>query len=203
MKFKYSKLKYFFDYTFSFILLLILSPILIVLSILVLIKLGSPVFFIQTRPGYKNRLFNLIKFRSMKNEYDNKGNILPDNERLTSFGIWLRSTSFDELPSLINVLRGQMSFVGPRPLLVEYLNLYTLKEATRHNMKPGITGLAQIKGRNSISWSSKFKYDIFYVQKYSLKLDLYILFQTFFKVLKKESINYNNFSTMPKLKRKK
>ncbi len=185
----YLKFKYGIDKFVALFLILILFPIILLISILIKLKLGSPIFFTQERPGLKEKKFILIKFRSMSIRKDEYGKLLKDQFRLTNFGKWLRETSIDEIPTLINILRGEMSFIGPRPLLVEYLNLYSNYERKRHNIKPGLTGLAQIKGRNSISWKKKFKYDVFYVKKLSLILDIRIFFMTIFKVIKKEGIN--------------
>ena len=185
----YLKLKFYFDILFSILGLLLLSPLIILISILIKIKLGSPIFFIQKRPGLKEKLFYLIKFRTMNNRKDKSGKLLNDDKRLTSFGKWLRETSIDEIPTLVNILKGEMSFVGPRPLLKEYLNLYSEREKQRHSVKPGLTGLAQIKGRNNITWKRKFKYDILYVNNLSFGLDLEILLLTFLKVIKREGIN--------------
>ena len=185
----YLKLKFYFDLLFSILGLLLLSPLIILISILIKIKLGSPIFFIQKRPGLKEKLFYLIKFRTMNNRKDKSGKLLNDDMRLTSFGKWLRETSIDEIPTLVNILKGEMSFVGPRPLLKEYLNLYSEREKQRHSVKPGLTGLAQIKGRNNITWKRKFKYDILYVNNLSFGLDLEILLLTFLKVIKREGIN--------------
>ena len=188
----YLKLKVFFDILFSILGLLISSPLIIIISILIKINLGSPIFFIQKRPGLKEKLFYLIKFRTMTNKKNKSGNLLNDDKRLTTFGKWLRETSIDELPTLINVLKGEMSFVGPRPLLKEYLDLYSERERKRHLVKPGVTGLAQIKGRNNISWEKKFEYDILYVNKISFILDSKIFLLTLLKVIKREGINPKN-----------
>lgn len=161
--------------------------------------LGS-IFFVQERPGKDGKLFNLIKFRSMSDERDETGILLDDSMRLTKFGSFLRSTSLDELPEIINILRGEMSFVGPRPLLVEYLALYSEEQAKRHSVRPGITGWAQINGRNSLSWEEKFDLDIWYVQNLRLSLDIKILFVTIFKVLKREGISADGEATMSKFK---
>ena len=185
----YSQLKSCFDVLFSIVGLFLLSPLIIIISIIIKIKLGSPIFFIQKRPGLEEKLFYLIKFRTMSNRKDKFGKLLNDDKRLTSFGKWLRETSIDEIPTLINILKGEMSFVGPRPLLKEYLNLYSEKEKERHSVKPGLTGLAQIKGRNNISWKRKFKYDILYINNISFILDLKIFLLTFLKVIKREGIN--------------
>lgn len=187
-----------FDIIASVILLIILSPIIILFSTLIRVKLGSPVFFTQARIGKKNKVFTLLKFRSMTDEKDDEGNILPDKKRLTYFGKWLRSSSIDELPSLINVMKGEMSLVGPRPLLVEYLPLYTQEQARRHEVRPGLTGWAQINGRNAITWEEKFKLDIWYVDHRSFFLDLTIICRTLGKVFSQEGISADNYSTMPK-----
>lgn len=184
------------DIVGSLIALIILSPILIITGILVYLKLGKPIFFVQNRVGKNNKIFKMIKFRSMKDAKDKFGEDLPDEERLTPFGEKLRSFSIDELPELINVLKGDMSLVGPRPLLVEYLKLYSDEQIRRHEMKPGITGLAQINGRNSISWNEKFKLDVIYIDNYNLILDIKILFMTVFKVLKRDGISQEGNVTM-------
>ncbi len=188
----YLQFKYFFDKFFAMWGLIILSPLIFIIAILIKIKLGSPIFFIQKRPGLKERIFYLIKFRSMNNKKDKFGNLLNDNLRLTKFGRWLRETSVDEIPTLLNIIKGEMSFVGPRPLLKEYLNLYSEREKKRHLVKPGLTGLAQINGRNKISWEKKFEYDILYIDKISLILDLKIFLLTILKVIKREGINSKN-----------
>ncbi|NLZ72443.1 MAG: sugar transferase [Bacteroidales bacterium] len=180
--------KRFFDIIFSFLALIVLSPVLLILAILVRIKLGSPVIFKQKRPGLNEKIFTLYKFRTMTDKKDEKGNLLPDSERLTSFGKWLRSTSLDELPELWNILKGKMSFVGPRPLLVEYLPYYTEKERLRHTIRPGITGLAQINGRNYLNWTERFSLDIKYLEKISVVTDFKILLKTISKVLHRESV---------------
>ena len=176
--------------------LILLSPILIIVSILVYFKLGSPIFFIQKRIGKDNKEFKMIKFRSKKKAKNEFGEDLPDEERLTSFGKKLRSLSIDELPELLNVLKGDMSLVGPRPLLVEYLKLYSDEQIRRHEMRPGITGLAQVNGRNAISWSERFKLDVTYVDTYSLLLDIKILFMTVYKVIKRDGISQEGNATM-------
>ena len=161
--------------------LILLSPVFIVTAILVYIKLGSPVFFVQERVGKDNKVFKMIKFRSMKDDKNKYGEYLSDKERLTPFGEKLRSLSIDELPELINVLKGDMSLVGPRPLLVDYLELYSDEQIRRHEMRPGITGLAQVNGRNSISWGERFKLDVSYIDTYNLFLDIKILFIKYLK----------------------
>ena len=176
--------------------LILLSPVFIVTAILIYIKLGSPIFFVQERVGKDNKVFKMIKFRSMKNDKNKYGEYLSDEERLTPFGEKLRSLSIDELPELINVLKGDMSLVGPRPLLVDYLELYSDEQIRRHEMKPGITGLAQVNGRNSISWDERFKLDVSYVDTYNLFLDIKILFMTVYKVIKRDGISQEGNATM-------
>ena len=161
-------------------------------------RLGTPIFFRQTRPGLQGKPFEILKFKSMKEVYDVDGNLLPDNKRVTDFGIWLRSTSLDEVPELWNVIRGEMSLVGPRPLLMEYLPIYTSYQARRHEVRPGITGWAQVNGRNSISWEEKFKLDVWYVDNQSLWLDFKILFMTLKRVIFRSGINAEGEVTMPK-----
>ena len=176
--------------------LILLSPVFIVTAILVYIKLGSPIFFVQERVGKDNKVFKMIKFRSMKDDKNKYGEYLSDKERLTPFGEKLRSLSIDELPELINVLKGDMSLVGPRPLLVDYLELYSDEQIRRHEMRPGITGLAQVNGRNSISWGERFKLDVSYVDTYNLFLDIKILFMTVYKVVKRDGISQEGNATM-------
>lgn len=180
--------------------LLTLLPVLIVVAILVRVKLGSPILFSQQRPGLNGKIFKMYKFRSMTDERDESGNLLANEKRLTSFGKKLRSTSLDELPGLLNVIKGDMSLVGPRPLLVEYLSLYNQEQKRRHEMKPGITGWAQVNGRNAISWEEKFKLDVWYVDNQSLLLDVKILFLTVKKVFVRDGINSSDDVTMPKFK---
>ncbi len=169
--------------------MLILSPILLITALIVWWQMGSSVLFRQTRPGLHGKPFQMIKFRSMRDAVDAKGNPLPDQERLTSLGRFLRSTSLDELPELWNVLKGEMSLVGPRPLRVEYLPLYSERQARRHEVRPGVTGWAQINGRNAISWEEKFELDVWYVENHSLALDLKIVFLTILKVVRRDGIN--------------
>jgi lipopolysaccharide/colanic/teichoic acid biosynthesis glycosyltransferase len=178
--------------------LLVLAPLLMGLVILVRVKLGSPVFFKQARPGLFGRPFDMLKFRSMTSEKDQEGNLLPDDQRLTKFGRFLRASSMDELPGLWNVLIGNMSLVGPRPLLMEYLPLYSADQAKRHNVRPGITGWAQVNGRNTLSWEDKFILDVWYVEHQSTWLDIKILFLTVLKVVKKEGISQQGQATMQK-----
>lgn len=189
-------LKRVFDVCVSTIGLILLFPFLVVMGVLVMVKLGKPVFFIQDRVGKDNKLFKMIKFRSMLDRYDEKGKFISDNDRLTDFGRLLRATSVDELPELINVLKGDMSLVGPRPLLVQYLPYYSREQLRRHEVRPGITGWAQINGRNAISWGEKFKHDVWYIDNWSLWLDLKILFLTAKKVVIKEGINQDDKVTM-------
>jgi lipopolysaccharide/colanic/teichoic acid biosynthesis glycosyltransferase len=191
-------MKRLFDVIISIIVLLLLAPVLYVVNKQILKHLGSPVLFKQKRPGLNGKVFEMLKFRSMKDAIDKDGNPLPDSERLTSFGKKLRSTSLDELPGLWNVLKGDMSLVGPRPLLVEYLPLYSSEQAKRHNVRPGITGWAQINGRNAISWHDKFKFDVWYVENQSFWLDIKILFLTVKKVVAKDGISSEGEVTMSK-----
>ena len=184
------------DITISLIALIFLLPLMSLIYLLVIINLGSPAFFLQERVGKDNKIFKMIKFRTMKNSTDKNGNLLSDNERVTKFGSFLRSFSLDELPELINILKGDMSLVGPRALLVQYLGLYNDEQIRRHEVLPGLTGWAQINGRNSITWSEKFKLDIWYVDNWSLWLDIKIFFLTFWKVLKREGINQSESVTM-------
>ena len=176
--------------------LILLSPFMLIIYLLVRINLGSPVFFLQERVGKDNKIFKMIKFRTMKNSTDKDGNLLSDNERLTRFGRFLRSFSIDELPELINILKGDMSLVGPRALLVQYLEHYNSEQIRRHEVLPGLTGWAQINGRNSITWCEKFKLDVWYVDNWSLWLDIKIFFLTFWKVFKREGINQSETVTM-------
>lgn len=176
--------------------LLVLSPVLLVLAILIALRLGRPVLFTQTRPGLHGKPFRMFKFRSMTSACDASGNLLPDDQRLTPFGQRLRSTSLDELPGLWAVLKGDMSLVGPRPLLMEYLPLYTPEQARRHEVRPGITGWAQVNGRNAISWEEKFALDVWYVENQSLWLDIKILLLTVKKVLVRDGITAEGEATM-------
>ena len=191
-------LKSLFDKTLALFLIIIFSPIYIVVSLLIFFKMGSPILFRQKRPGYKEKIFGIYKFRTMTNEKDVDGNLLPDDKRLVGIGKFIRSTSLDELPQLFNVLKGDMSFVGPRPLLEEYLPLYNEKQKRRHDVKPGITGWAQVNGRNAISWEQKFDYDVWYVDNQSFWLDIKILWLTFLKVVKRSDISSSTSSTMEK-----
>ena len=178
--------------------LIILSPVFLVVSVLVYSKLGSPIFFTQERVGKDGKIFKMIKFRTMLDSTNKFGELLDDEERLTPFGKKLRSTSLDELPELINVLKGDMSLVGPRPLLVEYIPLYSKHQFRRHEVNPGITGWAQVNGRNSIDWETKFDLDVEYVDKFNLIMDIKILFLTVLKVIKKDDISQDGHVTMEK-----
>lgn len=178
-----------FDIFVSFFGLLTLSPVLFLIAILIRVKLGSPILFQHSRPGKDGKLFNMIKFRTMKNEFDQSGRMLPDELRMTRLGSILRKSSLDELPELINVLKGDMSIVGPRPLLIEYLPLYSSEQARRHEVRPGITGWAQVNGRNAIAWKKKFSLDVWYVDNQNLFLDLKIIFMTLQKVFDRSGID--------------
>lgn len=189
-----------FDIILSLLLLILFSPILMVVALFIKIEMGSPILFRQQRPGFNEKIFGIYKFRTMTNEKDQNGELLPDEKRLIGIGKFIRSTSLDELPQLFNVLKGEMSFVGPRPLLVEYLPLYNQEQKRRHNVKPGITGWAQVNGRNAISWEQKFEYDVWYVDNQSFWLDLKILWMTFLKVVKRSDINSPTNTTMEAFK---
>lgn len=191
-------MKRFLDFTLSAIALLLLSPVLLVIAWQIRHKLGSPVLFSQIRPGLKGKPFKMVKFRTMRDAMDAQGNPLPDSERMTAFGSFLRSSSLDELPELLNVLKGDMSLVGPRPLLMEYLPLYSPEQARRHEVRPGITGWAQVNGRNALNWEDKFRLDVWYVDNHSFWLDLKILFLTIKKVLIRDGISAEGEATMPK-----
>ena len=190
-------IKRFFDIVVSAIALLLLSPVIAIVAWKISRKLGSPVLFRQVRPGLNGKPFTMVKFRTMRDAVDKNGNPLPDSERMTPFGNFLRSTSLDELPELWNVLKGDMSLVGPRPLLMEYLPLYSKEQARRHEVRPGVTGWAQINGRNAISWEEKFKLDVWYVDNQSFWLDVKILFLTVKKVFIKDGISADGHVTMP------
>ena len=185
-----------FDLALTIPGLVVLSPLLAFIALMVRAKLGSPVLFRQVRPGLGGRPFTIYKFRTMTDARGSDGKLLPDGERLTRFGRFLRSASLDELPELFNVLKGGMSLVGPRPLLMEYLDRYTPEQARRHEVKPGITGQAQVNGRNALSWEEKFKLDVWYVDNWSFRLDLKIIAMTFWKILKREGINQPGQATM-------
>jgi lipopolysaccharide/colanic/teichoic acid biosynthesis glycosyltransferase len=189
-----------FDIVVSLLALLLLSPLILILALLVYRKLGRPVLYRQIRPGLLGHPFEIRKFRTMTDARDANGTLLPDSERLTPFGQFLRSTSLDEVPELWNVLRGEMSLVGPRPLLMEYLSLYSAEQARRHEVRPGITGWAQINGRNAITWEEKFGLDVWYVDNRTLLLDLRILWQTFLQVILRQGISHPGEATMPRFK---
>jgi lipopolysaccharide/colanic/teichoic acid biosynthesis glycosyltransferase len=191
-------LKRAFDILVAFLAIVILSPLILCIAVAVRIVLGKPVLFTQVRPGRWGRPFTVIKFRTMHNACDHKGEALPDAQRVTKFGMFLRSSSLDELPELWNVLTGEMSLVGPRPLLMEYLPLYSPQEARRHDVRPGMTGWAQINGRNAITWSEKFNLDVWYVDNQSFLLDLKILILTIVKVFRRDGISAADNVTMPK-----
>ena len=194
----YKIFKRLIDIICSLIGLILFSPILLVVALLIRINLGSPVFFTQTRLGKEGKEFKMIKFRTMKDSLDKFGQLLPDEQRLTKFGKILRSTSLDELPELINVLKGDMTLVGPRPLLVEYKELYSERQFRRHEVYPGITGWAQINGRNAISWNERFELDVWYVDNISFLLDMKILVMTILKVIKRDGINEQGQASMSK-----
>ena len=187
-----------FDLVVSAVSLILLSPCILIVAILVRLKLGAPILFTQSRPGKNDRVFEIFKFRSMTSETDQHGNLLPDETRLTKFGRFMRATSLDELPGLVNVLKGDMSLVGPRPLLVEYLPRYNARQKRRHEVKPGITGWAQVNGRNAVSWEERFELDVWYVENQSFLLDLKILVMTVGKVVRRSGVSAAGHATMPK-----
>ena len=189
-----------FDLIGSLALIILLSPLFIFIGLLVIVFLGSPVLYVHERPGKNEKIFKMYKFRTMKNIYDKDGQLKPDHDRLTRFGGFLRKSSLDELPELFNIFKGDMSFVGPRPLLIEYLPLYNSSQKKRHDVRPGLTGLAQVNGRNAISWKKKFEYDISYIQNVSFWGDLIILFKTVLKVIRKSDISSQNHVTAEKFK---
>ena len=191
------RLKFLVDWVLSFLAIALLAVPMILIAWMVYFRLGSPIIFRQTRPGLRGEPFQMFKFRTMKNSCDAKGKLLPDDARLTNFGRFLRSTSLDELPELWNVLKGEMSLVGPRPLLMDYLPLYSPEQARRHEVKPGITGWAQVNGRNAISWEDKFQLDAWYVENQSFKLDCKILWMTLSRVWSRDGINTVSETTMP------
>ena len=191
-------LKRFFDISLIFLGVPLIIPVLLFLALSVRLMLGSPIFFRQKRPGLHGKLFELCKFRSMRDLYDDKGASLPDEKRLTGFGRFLRSTSLDELPEVYNVLKGDMSLVGPRPLLVEYLPLYSEKQARRHDVRPGITGWAQVNGRNTLAWKERFEFDIWYVDNRSFQLDVKIIIMTVKQVLTRSGVSEKGQATMTK-----
>ena len=193
-------IKPFFDRSFALLALLVASPLFIVVALLLAIFQSGKVFFTQNRPGRNERIFRLIKFKTMRDDTDDKGELLPDEQRLTAIGKFVRKTSMDEIPQLLNIVKGDMSFIGPRPLLVEYLPLYSEKQRKRHQVTPGISGWAQVNGRNTISWQQKFEYDVWYVENQSFLLDLKIIFLTIYKVFKSEGISSEGVATMEKFK---
>lgn len=188
------------DFILSLIASIILSPVMLIVAVLVRVKLGSPVLFKQQRPGKNEKIFNMYKFRTMTDERDENGELLPDEVRLTKFGKTLRSTSLDELPELFNIVKGDMSIVGPRPLLVRYLPLYNERQKHRHDVRPGFTGLAQVNGRNSISWEEKFEWDVKYVEHVTFLQDCRIILKTVGVVLKRDGINSASAATMEEFK---
>ena len=192
----YKYIKRILDIISSLLAIIILSPLLAVTAVLVKTKLGSPVLFKQERPGKDEKIFTLMKFRTMTDERDENGELLPDEVRLTKFGKFLRSTSIDELPELFNILKGDMSVIGPRPLLVEYIPRYNEHQHRRHEVRPGLSGWAQVNGRNTVSWEDKFDMDVHYVDNYSFAMDVKILFMTILNVIKKEGISSETSATM-------
>ncbi|NJB35361.1 sugar transferase [Croceivirga sp. JEA036] len=184
------------DFTIAIVAFVLLSPIFLIVTLALLVANNGEPFFTQQRPGYKEKIFKIIKFRSMNNKTDNSGNLLPDEDRITKVGAFVRKTSLDEIPQLINVIKGDMSLIGPRPLLVSYLPLYNTEQKKRHRVKPGITGWAQVNGRNAISWQQKFIYDVWYVENVSLKLDIKIMWLTLLKVIKRSDISSTTSATM-------
>lgn len=191
-------LKRVFDFLLAFILILVFAPVMLCIALFIYITMGMPIFFKQQRPGYREKTFTILKFRTMQNTKDKNGELLPDDQRLIGFGKLLRSLSLDELPQLFNVLKGEMSFVGPRPLLIEYLGRYNEVQRKRHWVRPGITGWAQVNGRNAISWEEKFNLDVWYVDHQSFFLDLKIMYLTFLKVIQRKGINSGTSVTMEK-----
>ena len=188
------------DITVSFSVLIVSAPVILGTAIVINKKIGKPIFFKQTRPGKDEKPFEILKFRTMTDERDLNGELLPDKDRMTKTGDFIRKTSIDELPQLINVLKGDLSLVGPRPLLMDYLPLYTEEQRKRHLVKPGITGWAQVNGRNTISWEEKFKLDVWYVENQSFKLDMFILYKTIMNVIKRKDITATNHVTIEKFR---
>jgi len=184
------------DFTFSLGAIIVISPILLILTVVGAVAMGGDPFFTQERPGKREKIFKLVKFRTMNNKKDKHGKLLPDEKRLTSYGKWLRSTSLDELPELFNILKGDMSIIGPRPLLVRYLPRYNKEQHRRHKVRPGLTGLAQVKGRNALTWEEKFKYDVEYVDNVTLANDVKIIIDTIKIVLKRDGISSGTCATM-------
>jgi len=189
-----------FDLFFASLSIAILGLPMVILAVIIRIKIGKPIFFKQERPGLYGKIYSVYKFRTMTNNKDKDGNLLPDKDRLTDLGRLLRSTSLDELPEFLNVIKGDMSIVGPRPLLTEYLNRYTPEQARRHELRPGITGWAQVNGRNAISWEEKFNLDVWYVNNLSIWLDIKIIGMTIWKILKREGISQKGHATMEEFK---
>jgi len=189
-----------FDFVIALLCLFVLSPILLLIGLLVRLLLGTPILFVQERAGFQGRPFRIAKFRSMTDRRDVKGNLLPDWKRLTAFGALLRASSLDELPELWNVVRGDMSLVGPRPLLMEYLPLYNERQARRHEVRPGLTGLAQVSGRNELSWEEKFEYDVWYVDHHSFIVDLRILWRSVLIVLRRDGVSQRGHATAEKFR---
>tara|TARA_Y100001935_G_scaffold195677_1_gene163774 strand:+ start:156 stop:764 length:609 start_codon:yes stop_codon:yes gene_type:complete len=196
--FKYVSFKYLFDFSFSFVILILILPFILLVLIILRVDLNESPFFIQKRPGFKGKVFSLYKFKTMRTMFDDKGNLLSDKDRLTLVGRIIRTLSIDELPQLLNILKGEMSFIGPRPLLLDYLSLYSFEQMKRHNVIPGISGYAQVNGRNLISWKEKFKLDLYYVENQSFFLDLKILFLTFKNVFTASGVNSDINITMEK-----
>lgn len=194
----YIHFKRFLDICISAMILLVFSPLLLITSVLIRMNMGKPVFFHQIRPGKNERIFSVCKFRTMRDAYDKNGNPLPDAERLTKLGKFIRTTSIDELPQMFNVLKGDMSLIGPRPLLVEYLPLYNARQRRRHEVRPGISGLAQVNGRNAISWEEKFEYDVQYVENFGFMMDAKIFYKTILNILKRKDISASGEATMHK-----
>tara|TARA_B100000212_G_C27385019_1_gene538989 strand:+ start:8279 stop:8908 length:630 start_codon:yes stop_codon:yes gene_type:complete len=198
--FKYKRIKSLLDIYFAAIFLIFLSPIFLIISLAIFFSMGRPIFFIQKRIGYHGEIFNLIKFRSMHNQIIKNEVILSENKRISKLGNFLRITSLDEIPELINILKGEMSFIGPRPLLTEYLALYNEEQMKRHNVKPGLSGWAQLNGRNTINWAKKFDLDLWYVKNINFFLDLKIFFLTFLYLLNIKKVNYKKGLSMPPFK---
>jgi lipopolysaccharide/colanic/teichoic acid biosynthesis glycosyltransferase len=195
-----SYIKRIIDFILSLILTFILSPVFIIITIILIISNKGKPFFLQKRPGKNVKIFTVIKFKTMNDKCDSDGNLLPDAERLTAFGSFVRKTSIDEIPQLLNVIKGDMGLIGPRPLLVEYLPLYDNEQMRRHTVRPGITGWAQVNGRNAISWDKRFQYDIWYIDHLSFRLDMKIFWMTVLKIFKSEGINQEGHVTMEKFK---
>ncbi len=189
-------MKRIFDLILTLPAYFLLSPLMILIAVIIRLTMGKPIFFKQIRPGFQGKPFTIYKFRTMLNAYDENGHLLPDKERLPRFGKFLRSTSLDELPELFDILKGEMSIVGPRPLLMQYLSRYSAEQARRHEVRPGLTGWAQVNGRNAITWEEKFRLDVWYVDNYSICLDIKIILMTVIKVFKREGISHPGQATM-------